>query len=82
MPWSSNKDGALTDFRIDAKLVQRAVVTLAAVGAYRLVQQIVTVPGFDQSVVAEFFSGSQVPPGLPEGGGGASSRCPPWHRGP
>lgn len=55
----------MTDFRVDAKLVQRALVTLAAVGAYRLVQQVVTVPGFDHSVMAEFFMGSQVPPGLP-----------------
>ncbi len=55
----------MTDFRVDARLVQRAVVTLAAVGAYRLVQQVVTVPGFDHSVMAEFFGGSQGPPGLP-----------------
>ena len=59
----------MTDFRIDAKLVQRTLVTLAAVGAYRLVQQIVTVPGFDQSVTAEFFGDSPEPTGLPEGGG-------------
>ena len=57
----------MTGFPVDARLVQRAVVTLAAVGAYRLVQQVVTVPGFDHSVMAEFFGGSQVPPGLPEG---------------
>ena len=55
----------MTDFRVDARFVQRAVVTLAAVGAYRLVQQVVTVPGIDRSVVAEFFGGSQVPTGLP-----------------
>ena len=55
----------MTEFRVDARLIQRALVTLAAVGAYRLVQQVVTVPGFDRSVVAEFFRGSQVPPGLP-----------------
>ena len=56
-----------TDFRIDARFIRRAVITLAAVGAYRLVQQVVTVPGFDPSVVAEFFGGSPAPAGLPEG---------------
>ena len=59
----------MTDSRIGGSLLQRAAVTLAAVGVYRLLQQIITVPGFDASVWAEFFGGYPAPVGLPEGGG-------------
>ena len=58
----------MTGIRIDAGLLRAAAVTLAAAGFYRLLQQLVTVPGLDLSVLAEWFPGSGGPPGLPEGG--------------
>ena len=58
----------VTGIRNDAGLLRAAAVTLAAAGFYRLLQQLVTVPGLDLSVLAEWFPGSGAPPGLPEGG--------------
>ena len=49
-------------------LLRAAVVTLLAAGIYRLLQQLVTAPGLDLSVLAEFYGGSGGPPGLPAGG--------------
>ena len=50
-----------------AGLLRAAAVTLLAAGVYRLLQQLITVPGLDLSVLAEFYAGSGVPPGLPAG---------------
>ena len=50
-----------------AGLFHAAAVTLAAAGFYRLLQQLVTVPGLDLSVLAEFYAGYGVPPRLPAG---------------
>ena len=58
----------MTGIRIDRGVAKAAAVTLAAAGFYRLLQQLVTVPGLDLSVLAEWFPGSGAPPGLPEGG--------------
>ena len=51
-----------------AGLLRPAAVTLLAAGLYRLLQQLVTAPGLDLSVLAEFYGGSGGPPGLPAGG--------------
>ena len=59
----------MADSRIGGTLLQRAVVTLAAVGVYRLLQQIITIPGVDERVLAEFFGGAATRGGLPSGGG-------------
>ncbi len=58
----------MTGIRIDRGVAKAAAVTLAAAGFYRLLQQLITVPGLDLSVLAEWFPGSGAPPGLPEGG--------------
>ena len=58
----------MTGIRIDRGVAKAAAVTLAAAGFYRLLQQLVTFPGLDLSVLAEWFPGSGAPPGLPEGG--------------
>ncbi len=49
-------------------------MTLAAAGFYRLLQQLVTVPGLDPSVLAEY--GPDLPAGLP--GGGSVHLVAPW----
>ena len=54
--------------------VRAAAVTLAAAGFYRLLQQLVTLPGLDLSVLAEY--GPDLPEGLP--GGGAVHLVAPW----
>ena len=58
-----------------AGLIRAAAVTLLAAGFYRLLQQLVTVPGLDLSVLAEFFGGGAGPPGLP---GGPAQLVTPW----
>lgn len=59
---------------LDAGLLRSAAVTLAAAGFYRLLQQLVTVPGLDPSVLAEY--GPDAPKGLPTGG--AVHLVAPW----
>ncbi len=58
-----------------AGLIRAVVVTLLAAGFYRLLQQLLTVPGLDLSVLAEFFGGGGGPPGLP---GGPAQLVTPW----
>ena len=57
-----------------AGLLRAAAVTLAAAGIYRLLQQFVTLPGLDPSVLAEY--GPDLPAGLP--GGGSVHLVTPW----
>ena len=57
-----------------AGLLRAASVTLAAAGIYRLLQQLVTAPGLDPSVLAEY--GPDLPAGLP--GGGTVHLVAPW----
>ena len=58
-----------------AGLIRAAAVTLLAAGFYRLLQQLLTVPGLDLSVLAEFDVGRGGPPGLP---GGPAQLVTPW----
>ncbi|MCY3735841.1 MAG: hypothetical protein OXG13_05535 [Gemmatimonadaceae bacterium] len=58
-----------------AGLLRPAAVTLIAAGLYRLLQQLLTAPGLDLSVLAEFFGGGGGPPGLP---GGPMQLVTPW----
>ena len=57
-----------------AGLLRPAAVTLLAAGFYRLLQQLLTVPGLDPSVLAEY--GLDRPSGLP--GGGPVHLVAPW----
>ena len=60
----------VTGIRNDAGLLRAAAVTLAAAGFYRLLQQLVTVPGLNLSVLAEWwYPASSGFHGLPVGGG-------------
>ena len=56
----------MTGIRIDRGVAKAAAVTLAAAGFYRLLQQLITVPGLDLSVLAEY--GLDRPSRLPAGG--------------
>lgn len=48
-------------------LLRRSAITLAAVAAYRFGLQVITVPGLDERVLAEFFGGGASR--MPHGGG-------------